>query len=92
MSIKFKLTELIKNSLQKLNIETDNIIIEKPSKKENGDYSSNIALTLTKKLHKSPLEIANMIKENIEYENIISEIQIANPCFINFKSSSLIVP
>ena len=48
MSIKFKLTELIKNSLQKLNIETDNIIIEKPSKKENGDYSSNIALTLTK--------------------------------------------
>ncbi len=84
MSIKFKLTELIKNSLQKLNIETDNIIIEKPSKKENGDYSSNIALTLTKKLHKSPLEIANMIKENIEYENIISEIQIANPGFINF--------
>lgn len=84
MSIKFKLTELIKNSLQKLNIETDNIIIEKPSKKENGDYSSNIALTLTKKLHKSPLEIANMIKETIEYENIISEIQIANPGFINF--------
>ncbi len=84
MSIKSKLTELIKNSLQKLNIETDNIIIEKPSKKENGDYSSNIALTLTKKLHKSPLEIANMIKENIEYENIISEIQIANPGFINF--------
>lgn len=84
MSIKFKLTELIKNSLQKLNIETDNIIIEKPSKKENGDYSSNIALTLTKKLHKSPLEIANMIKENIEYENIISEIQIAHPGFINF--------
>lgn len=84
MSIKFKLTELIKNSLQKLNIETDNIIIEKPSKKENGDYSSNIALTLTKKLHKSPLEIANMIKENIEYENIISKIQIANPGFINF--------
>ena len=84
MSIKFKLTELIKNSLQKLNIETDNIIIEKPSKKENGDYSSNIALTLTKKLHKSPLEIANMIKDNIEYENIISKIQIANPGFINF--------
>lgn len=84
MSIKFKLTELIKNSLQKLNIKTDNIIIEKPSKKENGDYSSNIALTLTKKLHKSPLEIANMIKDNIEYENIISEIQIANPGFINF--------
>lgn len=84
MSIKFKLTELIKNSLQKLNIETDNIIIEKPSKKENGDYSSNIALTLTKKLHKSPLEIANMIKDNIEYENIINEIQIANPGFINF--------
>lgn len=84
MSIKSKLTELIKNSLQKLNIETDNIIIEKPSKKENGDYSSNVALTLTKKLHKSPLEIANMIKENIEYENIISEIQIANPGFINF--------
>ena len=84
MSIKVKLTELIKSSLQKLNIETDNIVIEKPAKKENGDYSTNVALTLTKKLHKSPLEIANMIKENIEYENIINDIQIANPGFINF--------
>lgn len=84
MSIKVKLTKLIKNSLQKLNIETDNIVIEKPAKKENGDYSTNVALTLTKKLHKSPLEIANMIKENIEYENIINDIQIANPGFINF--------
>ena len=84
MSIKTKLTSLLKKSLDKLNIELENdIVIEKPAKKENGDYSTNIALTLTKKLHQSPMEIATNIKENLEKEDVIEDIQIASPGFIN---------
>ncbi len=84
MSIKTKLTSMLKKSLDKLNIELENdIVIEKPAKKENGDYSTNIALTLTKKLHHSPMEIATSIKENLEKEDVIEDIQIASPGFIN---------
>ena len=87
MSIKNIIGHIIKCSLDKLNIDNININdinIEIPAKKENGDYSSNIALTLTKKLHKSPMDIANIIVSNIEDNEIIEEIKIANPGFINF--------
>ena len=53
MSIKTKLSEILKKSLKKANINIDfEINIDKPSKIENGDYSSNIALILSKTLHK----------------------------------------
>lgn len=88
MSIKSMIGHIIKCSLDKISIlepiNLKDINIEIPAKKENGDYSSNIALTLTKKLHKSPIEIANDIVNNIEPNDIIEEIKIANPGFINF--------
>lgn len=85
MSIKNTLKEIIKNSLQGI-IELDNnqIIIEIPKNKTNGDYSTNISLLLTKKLNKSPLEIAELIKSNIKDNIIIERIEIASPGFINF--------
>ena len=84
MSIKQELQEIIKNSLTKCNIEleTEKIIIESPKEEKNGDYSTNIALILTKILRKSPMEIATIIKENIE-SPIIEKVEIANPGFIN---------
>lgn len=88
MSIKDTLRHMIKCSLSKLEdigeIEEQNIIVEVPSKKENGDYSTNIALTLTKKLKKSPLVIAEEIIKNIDKQNIVEDIKIASPGFINF--------
>ena len=88
MSIKTTLQHIIKCSLDKIdnisNIEENKIVIEKPTKKEFGDYSSNIALTLTKVLHSSPLEIAEIIKNNIDKQDIIEQIEIASPGFINF--------
>ena len=88
MSIKTELSNIIKLSLDKIDndkvLNNTNIIIEVPLKKENGDYSSNIAMTLTKKLHKSPMYIAELIVKNIDKKNIIDEIRIASPGFINF--------
>ena len=67
-----------------INIEKDNIIIEIPKQKENGDFASNIALKLCKELKVNPLELANKITNNIEDE-LIDEILVAAPGFINFK-------
>jgi len=85
MSIKQTIAHIIKCSLEKLSIEKDltEIVIEVPKEKTNGDYSTNIALVLTKQLHTSPLEIAKKIVSNIEPNDIIEQIAIAPPGFIN---------
>lgn len=84
MSIKEEIKQIIAKSLDSLNIEynSDEIIIDTPKLENNGDYSTNIALILTKKLKKTPLEIANLIKENIN-SNIFAKVEIASPGFIN---------
>ena len=80
LSIKKELQEIIKKSLEKAEIDVN--LKEVPKQKENGDYSTNVALTLTKQLKKSPMEIAEEIKSNIKNENI-KKIEIAKPGFIN---------
>ena len=88
MSIRNSIQHIIKCSLSKLELNNEieelNIMVERPAKKENGDYSSNIALTLTKVLKKSPMVIAEEIKNNIIDNDMIEEIKIAAPGFINF--------
>ena len=70
--------------LKKLKINySEEIEINIPKQKENGDYSSNLALKLTKTLNKNPMEIANEILNNFKCEQV-SNIEIKNPGFINF--------
>ena len=61
------------------------IMLEIPKDNKNGDYSTNIAMRLTKQLQKKPQEIAGIIREALMQElNIIDKIEIAGPGFINF--------
>jgi len=60
------------------------IKIERPSQKEFGDYSSNIALVLGKRLKKNPQEVAEKIKSRIKTN--LFEVEIINS-FLNFKLS-----
>lgn len=92
MNIKEEIRLLIKESLIKLNINDNNIILEVPNDKKNGDYSSNIAMQLASSLKKNPREIALSIISNINKTNNIDKIEIAGPGFINFylKKESLL--
>ena len=54
MNIELELKKLIKNVLNDLDLEED-IIIEIPKDRSNGDYSSNVAMKCCKKLGKSPI-------------------------------------
>ena len=84
MSIKQKIQGIIKTGLDKLeiNFELDKIIIETPKDIKNGDYSTNIALVLTKVLKDNPMNIASKIKDVINDE-CIEKVEIAAPGFIN---------
>ena len=84
MNTKKILKEIIDKALEKDNIHNTNYIIEVPNDKKNGDFSTNVAMELTKILRKNPRDIANNIVTNIEKNNIIERIEIAGPGFINF--------
>lgn len=85
MNLKTKLKDILYNTLKDMDIDItkEDIIIEIPKTKENGDFSSNIALKLCKLLHTNPIELAERIKDNINDE-LIEEVKVANPGFINF--------
>lgn len=56
-----------------------------PAQKDHGDYSTNAAMLLTKKLKKNPREIAQNLIDTLEYDKeIIDKVEIAGPGFINF--------
>ena len=84
MSIKKQIQLIIKESLTKNNIDFDesNIIIETPKDSSFGDYSTNIALLLTKILKCNPIDIAEKIKKEILSE-IIEKVEVVKPGFIN---------
>lgn len=84
MNTKELLKQIIDESLEKSNIDKVNYIIEVPNDKKNGDFSTNVAMELTKVLRKNPRDIANTIVTNIKENNIIERIDIAGPGFINF--------
>lgn len=84
MSIKKELQQIIKKALDECNIDflEEKIIIETPKEESFGDYSTNVALLLTKELHENPHEIATKIINSIK-NDIIEKIDIAGPGFIN---------
>ena len=76
----------IKKTLINLNFYCDDIDIglSVPKNKNFGDLSTNISFLLSKKLEKSPIEIASKLKENLETLDIFKSIEIAGPGFLNF--------
>ena len=49
-----------------------------------GDYQSNVSFTLSKMLHKAPLEIASSIQNVLDCGSIIEKSEVVKPGFINF--------
>lgn len=65
--------------------KTAPFIIEVPSNKANGDYSSNIAMACAKCFKKAPRVIAQSIADHIDLSDTLFEkTEIAGPGFLNF--------
>ena len=81
--IRKRIEKLIRESLPEIKIE---IKIERPANKEYGDYSSNIAMVLSKILNEDSFKIAKKIKSRIENKNpkIFERVTAEKPGFINF--------
>lgn len=95
-----KIEETLKQTLAKAVVKAglldsqdpSTIVIEIPKNTQNGDYSSNIAMQLTRQLRRNPREIATAIVNAIALEQAnIDHVEIAGPGFINLfmKSDAL---
>jgi arginyl-tRNA synthetase len=87
--------QIIENALYNVitKLKSDNIIpadqnikimVEKTKDKVHGDFSTNLAMLLTKVLKKKPLDIAQQIIDNLELTSQIDKVEIAGVGFINF--------
>lgn len=87
--VKQTLVEEIKKSIQQAQLadmnEMPEIKIEIPKDNKNGDYSTNIAMVLTKIAKRNPREIATAIVDNLDTTAAqVEKVDIAGPGFINF--------
>ncbi|CAN2049981.1 Arginine--tRNA ligase [Candidatus Magnetomoraceae bacterium gMMP-1] len=90
--MKYKLIQIIKNSLSKAyqkgylsSNDHPQIAIEEPKLEAHGDFSCNIAMISASVQKMAPRKIAEAVVKNLnDPDEIVSDIQIAGPGFINF--------
>ncbi|HAR95478.1 MAG TPA: arginine--tRNA ligase [Deltaproteobacteria bacterium] len=59
-------------------------VIEVPREEEHGDYSSNVAFLLAKKVRRRPEEIARNLIDNMRADDLCDRVELASKGFINF--------
>jgi len=86
MTILPQLIQSLADSLSALGLPKRDIKLTPPNNPDFGDFSTNVALTLTKEAGIPPIQIANNIKDHLDVsETLIEEITVTPPGFINFK-------
>lgn len=66
-----------------LQVDPESVIIEIPKRREQGEYSTNLAMKLARELHAAPRQIAEKLTAALNDETI-DHTEIAGPGFINF--------
>ncbi len=57
--------------------------VERPKNRDHGDWATNIALQLSKKVGKNPREVATILSERIQQIDGVTKVDIAGPGFLN---------
>jgi arginyl-tRNA synthetase len=66
-------------------VSVPEIVLEIPSRKEHGDWATNVALVLASQAKKPPRQVAEMLVKALpEGVGFISRTEVAGPGFINF--------
>ena len=89
MSINRKVREQIKKAISdaaaQCGFALPDFIIEVPKNKDNGDFSANAAMLMSKQAHMAPRDIAAKLCGAMQTQNTyIKEVKVAGPGFLNF--------
>ncbi len=60
------------------------VLLERPKREDQGDWSTNVAMQLARSLKKNPKDVAAMLRDRIPAGKGIDRIEIAGPGFVNF--------
>ncbi|HLM29213.1 MAG TPA: arginine--tRNA ligase, partial [Acidimicrobiales bacterium] len=77
----------LRNALGKLDVEPPaTIVLERPARREHGDWSSNVALASAKVAKRNPRELATQLVELLTNDPPahVTKIEVAGPGFVNF--------
>lgn len=86
--MKTYLERSLKNRLAQLGWPADELQFSRPKKADNGDWSTNIAMTLARVVRQPPLKIAHTIMDELSLDReIVDRYDIVAPGFINFFQS-----
>ena len=78
-SLKIAIGQSVNKCFEAVDITPENIMIEIPKDSTHGDYSTNIAMQLTRTLHKNPREIATAIVDSLDQEAAhVEKVEIAD--------------
>jgi arginyl-tRNA synthetase len=82
------LKEKIHSAIQSLGITPDVVTLEKPRQPGHGDVTTNVAMTLAKRLGKNPRQLATEILQRMEIDpSLVAKAETAGPGFLNFTYS-----
>ncbi|MDR3155573.1 MAG: arginine--tRNA ligase [Holosporaceae bacterium] len=63
----------------------DLVSVDPPKNDSFGDFSTNVAMLLAKRLGHSPMDVAYKIRDSLEGNESFSDLSVKNPGFINWK-------
>jgi len=82
------LADALAASLNALGVEADasSVHLERPARREHGDWSTNVALTTAKSSGRPPRQLANELREALRARPPlhVEKIDVAGPGFLNF--------
>jgi arginyl-tRNA synthetase len=79
------LADRIRASLQAAGLPEADPELEKPKQADHGDWATTAALRLAKPARRNPREIAQLIVDHLEVPDVVEEVSIAGPGFVNFR-------
>jgi arginyl-tRNA synthetase len=77
----------LRSALDKVGLEPPaTVTLERPARREHGDWSSNVALATAKAAGRNPRELATRIADVLEADppTHVERVEIAGPGFVNF--------
>ncbi|MBH30633.1 MAG: arginine--tRNA ligase [Candidatus Marinimicrobia bacterium] len=88
VDIKRHILDQLNQAVSSLGMEVPSLKLDQSRRPELGDFSSGVALSLTKEAKKPPIELAEAIRNCLDLKKeICSEITVSKPGFLNFRIS-----
>jgi len=87
--IRERISEAVRAALQKIGIETTDVVLEFPAQLSHGDYASGVALQYAKQVGVPPRALAEKVVSELGTIEGVSKIEIAGAGFINFRIDPL---